>query len=109
MKSKYPEFLPSLQKAFDLYANIRARRNPLVHGFWERDSETIFSITPSVIDKNDPKEIAATNFVDLKYLSDLLRDIHFLIQALASLGSEMLAFTALEAKKSANQNRVGDV
>jgi hypothetical protein len=97
-KSSYPKFVDYLEDQFTKLQSIQDRRNLIAHGFWfEGSSEQVFKVQPLNL-KKGTKALEDAVDVDIHFLSDLIQDMEFLEQGLASLSSEMMAHQYLKER-----------
>jgi hypothetical protein len=95
-KSSYPKFVDYLEDQFTKLQAIQKRRNLLAHGFWfEGSSDQVFKVQPLNI-KKGTKALEEAVEVGIHFLSDLIQDMDFLEQGLASLSSEMMSHQQLK-------------
>lgn len=98
------EYLTRLDAAFKILEAVTMRRNLLAHGLWLRDKQDrkVFRVQPLRL-RSDKKVLEPIMVVDLKFLTELSRDIKRAIDRLASLSAEIMAHDFL-AKRSAVKN-----
>jgi hypothetical protein len=97
-KSSYPKFVDYLEHQFAKLQSIQDRRNLIAHGFWfDGASDRLFKVQPLNI-KKGTKALEEAVEVDIHFLSDLIQDMEFLEQGLASLSSEIMAHQFLKER-----------
>jgi hypothetical protein len=96
LEKSYPDFVTTLNEAFEKLDTVQKRRNPLAHGIWSRRSPGSFVVVPLRLQSKDSALLEEPIEVGLSYLCDLLNDMQFLSQRFSSLGAEMMAHQQLK-------------